>query len=634
MSLLDLFNRERELAPQAPKIVSYYTQLISDRDGWLGYCPLCSSREFSFTLTGTRWQCVACKQSGGLVDLVAKVERLARQGAQERLTQLANGNAATLALAPLPAVMPQAELTAAQVWHEQLTADPDLCNSLWNISYLFGSDRRRLRLGVATAWREGYESLVLTLPVTNAAGRVVSYVAWCWLADRLGARWLPGGELPNYLPADPGYRETLLCVSGDELVAAKLSYAALLVVPPTLLAALVSLHLAPGTYLQVLLPPALHLTHLFALAGLVDRDITVDWLFWPVGKEQLAELSRAELAQMQACAMRLQADGKLAEPDVQIIFGNDTHYVNYYAQREEARLALGLSLTAPASRSTAHQQHRAGVEQRLAVNHPDLFPALTAAPASEPARVAAKPASSPLVSSIATPPPTLAQWIIEGLLPVGLSFLISEMPSGLPAMLATLAVAVAEGKSALQQFAVAGGSVLYLTSDGSRLYHGGSRVEHWLGHEPELLTVFNWYDRFDHAGLSKLAAELDKGAYKLVVVDEWDIVRPSLSRVGLADERSSLQQLRRLARQYGLAVLVGHLLPRTSAGGGDWLAGLSYEQAHAELDGLLAMRRTNAAEVGVSADGLLYVNHAGGSNRHLLYYASRKTHRWRVRSAE
>jgi len=81
-------------------------------------------------------------------------------------------------------------------------------------------------------------------------------------------------------------------------------------------------------------------------------------------------------------------------------------------------------------------------------------------------------------------------------------------------------------------------------------------------------------------------------------------------------------------------VLVGHLLPRASAGGGDWLAQLSYEQAHAELDGLLAMRRTNAAEVGVSADGLLYVNHAESSRRHLLYYQSRKTHRWRVRGTE
>ena len=633
MSLLtNLFSREKELAPYAAKIVSYYTQLISDKDGWLGHCPLCVSPEFSFTLTGTRWQCAACNQRGGMVDLVAKVERLAREGAQERLAQLANGSAATLALAPRPAVMPQSELAAAQNWHAQLTADPALSDKLSNLIGLSDHSWRRLRLGLATAWREGYQSRVLTLPITNSAGRAVSYVAWCWLAERLGARWLPGGELPNRLPADPGYREMLLCLAGDELVAAKLSYAGLLVVPPPLLTNLTSLRLAPGTYLQVLLPPALHPTHLLVLGRLVSSGVVVDWLLWPVGKEQLSQLTYAELAQMQACAMHLQAGGRLVEPDMEIMFGSDADYINYYVRREQARLALGLLLTESAKRSSSHQQHRAGVERVLAASHPQLFPppaALVVGPAagSQPATK-----STPQPSA---PPQTTTRWVVEGLLPVGVSFLISEMPSGLPAMLATLAVAVAEGKPALQQFAVTGGPVLYLTSDGSRLYHGGSALERWLGNEPALLTVFNWYDRFDDAGIAALTAQLDTmPGCKLLVVDEWDIVRPSLSRVSLTNERPSLQGLRRLAKERGLGVLVGHLLPRASAGGGDWLAQLSYEQAHAELDGLLAMRRTNAAEVGVSADGLLYVNHAESSSRHLLYYQSRKTHRWRVRGTE
>ena len=43
---------------------------------------------------------------------------------------------------------------------------------------------------------------------------------------------------------------------------------------------------------------------------------------------------------------------------------------------------------------------------------------------------------------------------------------------------------------------------------------------------------------------------------------------------------------------------------------------------------MLLEQQTDDTEVGASADGLLYVNCAEGSRRHLLYYQSRKTHRW------
>jgi len=453
-----------------------------------------------------------------VLDLVAKAKRLGRAAALARASQLLDGAEPT---PPLPLVQrsnPQAELAVAQQWHCQLTSDHSLHDPLIRVANLFEHDCERLRLGVATAWREGYHSRVLTLPMSDSDGRVLSYVAWCWLADRLGARWLPGAELPNWLAADLGNRATVLCLSGDELLAVRLTYARLLVVPPTLLPDLTSLRLPPNTHAQVLLPPASHFAWLHPLARLVSSKVSLEWLLWPLAKERLAQLTRSEVAWMQACALTVLADGQVAEPSMELLFGSSGDYVDYYVQREEARLALGLPLSEAAQRSQSHNQHRAGVERRLAAKHLQLFPPPVVVPSTPAA--GKQPASKPTLP--AAPPQTAAQWVAEGLLPVGLSFLLSEMPTGLPAMLATMAIAVAEGKPALQRFAVSGGLVLYLTSDGSRLYHNGSHIERWLGERwPEPLAVYDWHSRFDDSGLSALAAKLDTmPGCKLLVVDE------------------------------------------------------------------------------------------------------------------
>ncbi len=642
MSLLrDLFDRESAFTNRAPRIVSYYTQLISHKEGWLGHCPLCQSIEFSFALDGTRWQCTACHSNGGLVDLVAGVGKLKRDVAWQWVQWLAGRPSPQHSLLARfqRTVPPQLELPVMTAARQRLRTEDKLLYNAW---LTFGLDPLLLRLGQAEVCRAGYRSKAVIEPVYNRQGRCVSYVAWPCRDDYLGGYtnlWWPTAELANWLAANRADSCLVLQIHHGHGIARELQQLGQSVVtlPMSMIIEQVAAFGLRRGEVCYLLNDGHHwplsITQPLLAAGIVIRQLPE----WHGGLHGVP--NREQLAWLKTCANEVHDDGFTAEPEYQ---GLPSNAVTYYVEREEARLKLNLPLSSRYSGAATRRQHHAEIEQVLAERHPYLFPAKpapVATPAPASGRRSIAEAQPPVIppsvqpTTLAATTSSKATWIVDYLLPVGLSFLISEMSSGLPAMLATLATAVAEGKPALQQYAVAAGPVLYLTSAGSKVYHAGKDATHWLGDRPEQLTVLEWRTRLDRAGLEQLATTLkQQPGCKLVVLDEWDVLRPDLSHVRLHDEQSTLKALSRLAQAQGIALLVGHLLPHAAALGDDWLAGLSFTANHEELDGLLAMRRP-ASNAGVQADGLLFANQVQGSSEHLLYYASRKTRRWRVRGA-
>ena len=155
-------------------------------------------------------------------------------------------------------------------------------------------------------------------------------------------------------------------------------------------------------------------------------------------------------------------------------------------------------------------------------------------------------------------------WIVEDILPQGVTLLAGKPKMGKSWMALGLALAVATGGVALGKKQAAQGEVLYLAlEDNPRRLH--RRVKKLMGNtEPSPRLHINLEcRRLDDGGIEALDGFLeDHPDTKLVIVDTLARLKPRVSgrRTQYDEDRDSVDSLVPLADKHGIAILLVHHL--------------------------------------------------------------------------
>lgn len=158
------------------------------------------------------------------------------------------------------------------------------------------------------------------------------------------------------------------------------------------------------------------------------------------------------------------------------------------------------------------------------------------------------------------------EWIIPDILPVGATLFTGRGKDGKSLMVWNLCLAVATGGTALSQYDVTAGDVLYIClEDGER--RAQKRLKDQMQHAgmekpPERLDLTLWdAPRIGDGFETALTLWLDEHpAARLVVIDILEKVRPKRQRNGsvYADDDAAIAPLQRLAQERGIAMLIVH----------------------------------------------------------------------------
>jgi len=154
------------------------------------------------------------------------------------------------------------------------------------------------------------------------------------------------------------------------------------------------------------------------------------------------------------------------------------------------------------------------------------------------------------------------RWAIEGLLPAGLSVLAGKPKIGKSWLTLGLSLAVASGGKVLGRYDAKRGGALHLAlEDTERRFQ--DRLKRTLdgAPAPDGAHFFNEWRRVEDHGLTALRRWLDKHpGTRLVVIDTLAKMRPRLNgkdNLYTADYEA-IEALKRIADEYGLAVVVVH----------------------------------------------------------------------------
>lgn len=164
------------------------------------------------------------------------------------------------------------------------------------------------------------------------------------------------------------------------------------------------------------------------------------------------------------------------------------------------------------------------------------------------------------------PKPT---WVVDGLLPEGVTILAGKPKSGKSWLALHLAVTVACGGPVLGSTAATPGDVLYLAlEDTERRLK--SRLQQLLtptaGLAPARLNLVTTWRRLEEGGRDDLAAWLGAHAgARLVVVDTLAMLRSRRREAAYQDDYRAIAGFRRLAARSGLAVLIVHHVRKQTA---------------------------------------------------------------------
>ena len=152
-------------------------------------------------------------------------------------------------------------------------------------------------------------------------------------------------------------------------------------------------------------------------------------------------------------------------------------------------------------------------------------------------------------------------WIIPGIIPEGLTILAGKPKAGKSWMVLHLAYAISIGGFALGQIRVDQGKVLYLALEDSvrRLQE---RLGQMIGDAsaPEDLFFETDWKRMDEGGLEDLESWIiQHPSTRLITIDTLAPVRQaSRSRSIYNDDYAAIKDIKRLADQYGIGIIIVH----------------------------------------------------------------------------
>jgi len=217
-------------------------------------------------------------------------------------------------------------------------------------------------------------------------------------------------------------------------------------------------------------------------------------------------------------------------------------------------------------------------------------------------------------------------FIIDGVLPVGLSILAAKPKIGKSWMTLNISTGLASGKKVLNWIEIEQASVLYLA-----LEDGKARLKRRLdtmgSTAPADLHFFTEWPRLDQGGLDNLNLWLDLNKNtKLVVIDTLQKVKPHTNgkRNIYETDYESLGGLQKLALERGIAVLAVHHLRKGTAedivdrvSGSNGLTGCA--------DAILALERTRG-----NADATLHITGRDVFEQKLALRFEEFTGRWEI----
>ena len=196
-------------------------------------------------------------------------------------------------------------------------------------------------------------------------------------------------------------------------------------------------------------------------------------------------------------------------------------------------------------------------------------------------------------------------WAIEQLIPEGLSVLASPPKVGKSYFVLQAALAVAQGVPFLGQ-PTSKGRVLLLSLEDteSRLRKRMIQMVPDLRHIPPNLDMMTEFPRLDADGLAVLDEEISENGYRLVIIDTWGRTKPiAQAKRGENAYESDVRivaEVKRIADKHECSILLVHHLKKGGSKESDWLESLSGSMGlSATVDGLLAIERERAAEVGI-----------------------------------
>lgn len=196
-------------------------------------------------------------------------------------------------------------------------------------------------------------------------------------------------------------------------------------------------------------------------------------------------------------------------------------------------------------------------------------------------------------------------WAVEQLLPGGLSVLASPPKTGKSYFVLQAALAVAQGVPFLGQRTHKGRVLLLSLEDTeSRLRKRMIQMVPDLRHIPPNLDMMTEFPRLDADGLAVLDEEISENGYRLVIIDTWGRTKPiAQAKRGENAYESDVRivaEVKRIADKHECSILLVHHLKKGGSKESDWLESLSGSMGlSATVDGLLAIERERAAEVGI-----------------------------------
>jgi len=202
---------------------------------------------------------------------------------------------------------------------------------------------------------------------------------------------------------------------------------------------------------------------------------------------------------------------------------------------------------------------------------------------------------------------TEPRWLVQGLLPEGLSLLVAKPKTGKSWLCQDLALSVAQGTSALSHFQTNQATSLNLClEDNHRRMK--KRLTRMLGDSPppETHLIACEWPAFDRGGLELLHKTLDDNPdIKLVTIDTWGRFRPRRGRTDdvYSSDYADLQPLHSLATLFQIAILlVHHSRKETSDDAVDSILGSTALSGAA--DSLLILKRKSRSDL----DAVLFVS--------------------------
>ena len=163
------------------------------------------------------------------------------------------------------------------------------------------------------------------------------------------------------------------------------------------------------------------------------------------------------------------------------------------------------------------------------------------------------------------------QWIIEGIIPTGLTLLAGKPKMGKSSLILNMAIDVALGRKVFDSIPSNPGEVLYLALEDT-VGRVKTRVEDILNSDeaPENCTVFpqGGWPRLDQGGLEKLEKWLeDHPDTRLIIIDTIQKIRKPQKKSGhfYNEDYEALAPLQELAGKHKIAIIGVHHTRKTKA---------------------------------------------------------------------